>query len=107
MLQNNNREIKTTVSVHEGELTLDDLLDVIQGPVPLCGSIIIATTNKYDEIKELCPPLFRHGILTPVLFVYADKYIVNEKCKYFYNTEFKEKIDIHKYKISPSLLIYN
>ena len=87
------------------ELMLDDLLEIIQGPVPKNGSIIIATTNKYEEIKELCPALFRPGRLTPVLFDYADKYTVNEMCKHFYNKELKEKIDIYKYKISPSQLI--
>lgn len=50
------------------EFTLHDLLELIQGPVPLPGSIMIATTNHIDKIRELCPALVRPGRLTPVYF---------------------------------------
>ena len=87
------------------ELTLEDLLEIFQGPVPLDGSIIIATTNKYDEILKLCPALFRPGRLTPVHFDHVDNWLLNEMCKYYYNEEFNVNENIKKYKISPSLLV--
>jgi SpoVK/Ycf46/Vps4 family AAA+-type ATPase len=87
------------------DLSLEDLLEILQGPVPLEGSIIIATTNKYEDIKELCPALFRPGRLTPVHFDYADNWLVNEICKYFYKQEYNSDEDVRKYDISPSYLI--
>lgn len=87
------------------DLTLEDLLEIFQGPVPLDGSIIIATTNKYDEILNLCPALFRPGRLTPIHFDYVDNWLLNEMSKYYYNEEFIIDDDIKKYNISPSLLV--
>lgn len=87
------------------DLSLEDLLEILQGPVPLEGSIIIATTNKYEEILELCPALFRPGRLTPVHFDSADNWLVNEITKYFFQQEYINENDIRKYNISPSYLI--
>lgn len=87
------------------DLTLEDLLEIFQGPVPLDGSIIIATTNKYSEILKLCEALFRPGRLTPIHFDYVDEWLLNEMSKYYYNKEFIINKDIKKYKISPSLLV--
>jgi len=47
-------------------ISLRDLLELLQGPVPMTGAIIIATTNKYEECKQMCPELFRAGRLTPI-----------------------------------------
>ncbi|ARF08799.1 AAA family ATPase [Catovirus CTV1] len=87
------------------DLTLEDLLEIFQGPVPLDGSIIIATTNKYTEILKLCEALFRPGRLTPIHFDYVDSWLVNEMSKYYYDKEFVIVDEIKKYKISPSLLV--
>lgn len=87
------------------DLSLEDLLEIFQGPVPLDGSIIIATTNKYDEILKLCPALFRPGRLTPIHFDYVDEWLINEMTKYYYDKEFIINKDIRKYNISPSLLV--
>ena len=87
------------------DLTLEDLLEIFQGPVPLDGSIIIATTNKYDEILKLCPALFRPGRLTPIHFDCADNWLINEMCKYYYDTEYNPDFDIKKYNVSPSQLV--
>lgn len=86
------------------EMTLDDLLEIFQGPVPLDGSIIIATTNKFEEIKKLCPALFRPGRLTPVHFDNADNVTIIEMCKYYYNIDYVPESDISHYNLSPSLL---
>jgi hypothetical protein len=62
---------------------LEDLLEIIQGPVPRHGQIIIATTNKFDEIYEACPALFRPGRLTPIKFDYLNQYETNKLIKYY------------------------
>jgi hypothetical protein len=63
MKQSVEEDLDTTENI-----ALDDLLTIIQGPVPLNRAIIIATTNKYDEINKMCPALFRPGRLTPIYF---------------------------------------
>lgn len=65
-----------------------DLLELFQGPVQLERSIIIATTNKYDDIKNLCPELFRPGRLTPIYFGYIDVETLQDISLHF----FKKKI---------------
>jgi hypothetical protein len=59
-------------------LKLSDLLTLFQGAVPIDGCIIIAMTNKYEEIRKECPALFRAGRLTPVYFGYFDFDLVNQ-----------------------------
>jgi hypothetical protein len=49
-------------------IDIRDLLTVFQGAVPVEGAIIIAMTNKYEYLREVCPQLFRTGRLTPVYF---------------------------------------
>lgn len=94
----------TSFGHNDEELALEDLLEIFQGPVPLEGSIIIATTNKYKEILEMCPALFRPGRLTPVHFNYADEWVVNEMCKFFFERN-NEPIGITvEHSISPSQL---
>ena len=54
------------IGAMEGDMvTLTDLLTVFQGAVPVEGCIIIAMTNKYEELTELCPTLFRAGRFVP------------------------------------------
>lgn len=45
---------------------------------------MIANTNKYDEIKEMCPELFRPGRITPVYFGYINKETLQDISKYFF-----------------------
>lgn len=74
--QNNNRTISYGRS--STDFKLQDLLELLQGPVPMEGGIIIATTNKYKEMKEACPALFRPGRMTPVYFGYPDREIYDK-----------------------------
>ncbi len=67
------------------ELTIDSLLDIIQGPCANDGLIIFATTNKYHELQTICPRLFRDGRFKPVYFGYPTKSILNEITKFYYN----------------------
>ena len=60
------------------EVTVNDLLDIFQGPVPNKGALIFATTNNFDEIYEICPALFRPGRMTPIFFGYAAKETIEE-----------------------------
>ena len=53
--------------------------------------IIMATTNKYEEIKEMCPELFRPGRLTPVHFDYINKDTLQEISMFY----FKRKLDCY------------
>lgn len=66
------------------EFKLRDLLEVFQGPVPFESMIMIANTNKYDEIKEMCPELFRPGRITPIYFGYINKETLQDVSKYFF-----------------------
>lgn len=67
------------------EFKLRDLLEIFQGPIPFESMIMIATTNKYDEIKDYCPELFRPGRLTPVYFGYIHKETLQDISIYFFN----------------------
>lgn len=86
------------------DITLEDLLEIFQGPVPLDGSIIIATTNKYEEISKLCPALFRPGRLTPIHFNNLEKDILNNMTKYFFAKDFPNDIELSN-NIPPSHVI--
>ena len=66
-------------------VNLKDLLDIFQGPVPNNGAIIIATTNDYEEIYNMCPALFRPGRLTPIHFGYPDRTIIQDISQYYFN----------------------
>lgn len=72
---------------NRNNLTLEDLLEVFQGPVPTPGSIIIATTNHLEKMKEHLPALFRPGRLTPVCFDNMDYATLQELSRYFWNQE--------------------
>lgn len=73
------------------QLKLRDLLEIFQGPIPFDQMIIMATTNKYEEIKEMCPELFRPGRLTPVHFDYINKETLQEISMFY----FKRKLDCY------------
>jgi len=83
-----NKNVKNKIIYNE--FLLKDLLELLQGPVPLHGSIIIATTNEFDNIYDLCPELFRPGRLTPVHFGYVTKEIFQEICEFYFEQKFKE-----------------
>lgn len=72
------------------DLRLRDLLEIFQGPIPFEQMIIMATTNKYQEIKEMCPELFRPGRLTPVHFDYINKETLQEISMYYFQQPFPD-----------------
>jgi hypothetical protein len=68
-------------------LRLRDLLELFQGPVPVRDRIIVATTNNFEQIKSIIPPLFRPGRLTPIKFTYLDWDSLQELCQYYFNNQ--------------------
>lgn len=72
------------------EFNIRDLLELFQGPVPFEKMIIIANTNKYDEIKDICPELFRPGRLTPIYFGYINKEVLQDISTYFFGKKITE-----------------
>lgn len=71
------------------EFTLRDLLEIFQGPVPFEEMILIANTNKYDEINRLCPELFRPGRMTPIYFGYITKDVLQDISMHYFNKKIK------------------
>jgi hypothetical protein len=69
------------------DICLKDLLTIFQGPVPKSGQLIFATTNDYDEIKKMCPALFRHSRMTPILFGYCDRKTICDMFLYYFKRE--------------------
>lgn len=69
------------------EVTLKDLLNVLQGPVPKDGLLIFATTNEYDKIYRMCPALFRHSRMTPIHFGYCEKKTIYDIYAHYFKKE--------------------
>jgi hypothetical protein len=71
---------------------LDDLKCILQGSVPIEGSIIIAMTNNFDKIKDTCPALFRDGRLKPIELGYLDPKTMNDLSNYFFGRDISIKL---------------
>jgi DNA polymerase III delta prime subunit len=65
-------------------IRIEDLLTIFQGSVPIEGCIIMAMTNKYEEISQKCPQLFRAGRLTPIYFGNFNMKILNDVSKHYF-----------------------
>lgn len=59
-------------------MSLDDLLDLFEGPATPEGLICIATTNHLEKIQKMCPALVRPGRLTPMYFGHCNGKIIRE-----------------------------
>jgi len=82
-----------------------DLLDILQGTVPVEGLIVIATTNDYKYIKKVCPALVRHGRLSPIEFNYMTQKTFDDMCMYHFKQTFEIPKSIDIEKIPTSLLV--
>ena len=102
--KNKNKSNYKILDINYEEIQLSDLLEIFQGPVPIDGLIAIATTNHFEEIKNMCPALFRPGRLTPIHFDYADGDTIQEISQYYYNKNVQIEIP-EKTNIPTSLLI--
>lgn len=67
------------------ELVLYDLLELLQGAIPIDGSIVIATTNNYKYIKKTLPALTRPGRLTPIHIDYLDWNSLQDLSMFYFN----------------------
>jgi hypothetical protein len=85
-------------------ITLRDLLELFQGPIPLDRSIIIATTNKYEEINTICPDLFRQGRMNPIYVGFINKETLQEISMYFFSKQIKCRLP-NEITISTSAII--
>jgi hypothetical protein len=73
-----------TLDVADKKLQIADLLELLQGPVPIDGSIVLATTNKLAEMKAICPALFRAGRLTPIEIGNISWFHLQEMTQYYF-----------------------
>lgn len=69
---------------NDTDLTVNDLLELLQGPVPLEGSIVIATTNNFDNLQRNFPALVRPGRLTPIHFGYVTPSDLQDISKFYF-----------------------
>ena len=96
------KEVNNEFNIDSEDITINDLLEIFQGPVPLDGSIILATTNYFGEIEKLCPALVRHGRLTPCYFGCLTNDILCEMTKYFFGDTIDIDVDVNSANIPPS-----
>lgn len=84
-------------------IKIEDLLTIFQGAVPIERCIIIAMTNKYDELCKKCPALFRPGRLTPVYFGNFDMELLNKVSHYYFGKNISCSCSMQtEINISPS-----
>jgi hypothetical protein len=70
----------------DDDIQLPDLLEAFQGSAPSKGYLSFATTNCFEELKRLCPQLFRVGRLTPVYFGNFHIDILNQVSRFYFST---------------------
>lgn len=85
-------ESEEVQKMNRNKFTIEDLLELLQGPIPNTQSLIFATTNKYHEIKTKCPALFRPGRLTPVHFDHLNAKSFDDLCLYHFGKTMDAKV---------------
>lgn len=100
----NDMSLSSMMGESKDDMTCDDLLEFFQGPIPYKGAIFMATTNKLDEIKRMCPALVRPGRLTPIEFGNPDSSTVKEIAKFHFGKEM-ELSDDYSPTISSSQIM--
>jgi len=71
--------------IDEYDFTVSDLVEIFQGSKPMEGMILIAITNDFDEVKKICPELFRDGRMTPIEFKKMDILRLNQLSVEYFN----------------------
>lgn len=88
------------------EVLINDLLAEISGVIPSEGPIYIATTNRFEYIKTLCPALFREQRFKPCYFGYHDLDIIQQICQDYWSKRIEEKDIIdHFVPLRPSAVV--
>jgi hypothetical protein len=96
-----NQELNNIIKAMDDDNTSNilrksDLLELFQGPVPIKGRLIIATTNHFKKIKNAMPTLFRAGRMSGVEFSYLDWSSLNDLTNYY----FHKSMTIEPFKIT-------
>lgn len=87
-------------------MTVTDLLELFQGAIPFKGAIFIATTNNYEQIKNICPDLVRYGRLTPIFFDNFNGKLIKEAFKFYFKKDLELKLeDNEKPNITNSMIL--
>lgn len=81
---NSMSRLTDTDMVSDDTVTVDDLLDIIQGPTFDRGYTIFATTNNYKRMRDKCPRLFRDGRFKPYYFGYPTGETFDEISQFYY-----------------------
>lgn len=87
------KTLKEEVKSFDNLLTINQALEIFQGSVPLDGAIFIATTNKFTEINNIFPQLFRHGRLTPIYFGNFNGKTIKEVHQYYFGKPLSFPLD--------------
>lgn len=88
------------------EVQIQDLLSALSGVVPTEGAIFIATTNHFEEIRTLCPALFREQRLTPVKFDFYDLNTLQEVAQHFFGQHLTHPAIVRNFKpICPAKVV--
>jgi SpoVK/Ycf46/Vps4 family AAA+-type ATPase len=96
---------QTVYSTNKSDIQISDILELLQGPVPIEGAIIIATTNDINYIRKKNPALVRPGRLTPVYFGYPTMDILNEISQYYFSQALEFVCEDKKIGVPPSEII--
>jgi len=79
--------------ISEDKFLISDLLGILQGVVCKPKQIIIATSNHYEIVKDICPELFRSGRLTLVEIDYLNKETIEKMYSYYFKTDIPINLD--------------
>jgi SpoVK/Ycf46/Vps4 family AAA+-type ATPase len=91
--------------IGEDPITLDDLLNILDGVRETPGRIIIITSNHYDKLD---PALIRPGRIDQTIHMQNVSYpILQEMSQYYFGKKIKKKDleDIHEFFYSPAEII--
>lgn len=83
------RSFKRTM---QSRLTINGLLKLLQGPLPHDGSILVASTNFLERIVAVREAMTRPGRLTPFLFDYPGKVVIDQMSRFYFDVPFEEEI---------------
>ena len=76
----------------QSRLTINGLLKLLQGPLPHDGSILVASTNFLERIVAVREAMTRPGRLTPFLFDYPGKVVIDQMSRFYFDVPFEEEI---------------
>ncbi len=79
--------MKATSNDTANKFKLEDLKNLLQGPVQRSGLVIIATTNNLEYIEKVDKEIIRFGRMTPWYFGYVSQHIYEEIVEYYFGKD--------------------